>query len=272
VTSAIERIVVSLDAVSETRAAVEAAARLAARWNATLHGVFVEDEDLLRLAALPFASQVSLGAGAEPLTAAQAARQLRAFAEAAQRELAAAADRLELRWSFEVVRGADAANTVASAPGDFIVACAVSRPIGAHFRIDARWQTAAPGPSSLLLMHPARAGGTVVAMLQDREPAAARVLEAAAQFAEAASASLVVICAPELAHDKVFETWVGERLAIYSVRSRIEPAPGDPAALQRHILGLDCGLLALAADAEPADPDRRREIATRTGCDILVMR
>jgi hypothetical protein len=80
------------------------------------------------------------------------------------------------------------------------------------------------------------------------------------------------LCAPALADDKLFEAWVGERLAAYSVRARIEPAPDDPAALQRHILGLDCGLLALAADAEPADPDRRREIATRTGCDILVMR
>ena len=269
----IQRIVVSLDAVSESHAAIEAAARLALRWNAALHGVFVEDEDLLRLAGLPFARQVSLGAGAEALTAAQAARQLRAFAETARRELAAAAQRHNLHWSFEIVHGAVASDTVTTAVGDFIVACAVSRPIGAHFRIERRWwRAAAPASGSLLLMHPARAGGAVVTVLHDHEPASARVLEAAAQFAETANANLVVICAPELAHDKVFEAWVGERLAAYSVRARIEPAPNDPAALQRRILGLDCGLLALAADAEPADPDRRREIATRTGCDILVMR
>jgi hypothetical protein len=273
VTGEIERIVVSLDAVSEIHAAIEAAARLAVRWNAALHGVFIEDEDLLRLAGLPFARQVSLGAGAEALTAAQTARQLRAFAETARRELAAAARRHDLRWSFEMVSGTAPADTVTTAAGDFIVACAASRPIGAHFRIDTQWRRAvASGSGSLLLMRPARAGGTVVTVLHDREPASARVLEAAAQFAEAGSASVVVICAPALADDKLFEAWVGERLAAYSVRARIEPAPGDPAALQRHIVGLDCGLLALAADAEPADPDRRREIATRTGCDILVMR
>jgi hypothetical protein len=273
VTGEIERIVVSLDAVSEISAAIEAAARLAVRWNAALHGVFVEDEDLLRLAGLPFARQVSLGAGAEALTAAQAARQLRAFAETARRELVAAAHRHDLRWSFEIVHGTAASDTVATAAGDFIVACAVSRPIGAHFRIDTRWRRAvAPGSGSLLLRHPARAGRTVVTVLYDREPASGRVLEAAAQFAEAADASLVVVCASKLARDKLFEAWVGERLAAYSVHPRIESAPGDPGALQRHILGLDCGLLALAEDAEPADPDRRREIATRTGCDILVMR
>jgi hypothetical protein len=273
VTGEIERIVVSLDAVSEISAAIEAAARLAVRWNAALHGVFVEDEDLLRLAGLPFARQVSLGAGAEALTAAQAARQLRAFAETARRELAAAARRHDLRWSFEIAHGAAAADTVTTAAGDFVVACTASRPIGAHFRVDTqRWRAVAAGSGSLLLTHPARAGGTVVTVLYDREPASGRVLEAAAQFAEAADASLVVVCATKLADDKLFEAWVGERLAAYAVRARIEPAPGDPAALQRHILGLDCGLLALAVDAEPADPDRRREIAARTGCDILVMR
>jgi hypothetical protein len=269
----IERIVVSLDAVSEIHAAIAAAARLAVRWNAALHGVFVEDEDLLRLAGLPFARQVSLGAGAEALTAAQAARQLRAFAETARRELAAAARRHDLRWSFEILHGAAAADTVTTAAGDFVVACAASRPIGAHFRIDTRWRRAvAPGSGSLLLMHPARAGRTVVTVLHDREPASARVLDAAAQFAEAAAANLLVICATKLADDKLFEAWVGERLTAYSVHPRIESASDDPATLQRHILGLDCGLLALAEDAEPVDPDRRREIATKTGCDILVMR
>src|SRR4029077_3506266 len=53
-TSAVERVVVALDAASENRAAIGAAARLAARWKARLHGVFVEDDDLIRLAHLPF--------------------------------------------------------------------------------------------------------------------------------------------------------------------------------------------------------------------------
>src|SRR5207253_4119602 len=153
VTGEIERIVVSLDAISETHATIEAAARLAVRWNAALHGVFVEDEDLLRLAGLPFARQVSLGAGAEALTVVQAARQLRALAETARRELAAAARRHDLRWSFEIVRGAAAAGAVATAAGDFIVACAAGRPSRAHFRGETPWsRTAAPGSGSLLLL------------------------------------------------------------------------------------------------------------------------
>ena len=272
-TGEIERVVVSLDAVSEIQATIETAARLAVRWKAALHGIFVEDEDLLRLAGLPFARQVSLGAGAEALTTAEAARQLRAVAETARRELAAAAQRYDLRWSFEIVNGTAVLETVTTAAADFVVASAVSRPIGAHFRIERQWgREGAPVSGSLLLRYQPRRGGVIATVLHDRETVSSRLLEAAAQFAEAANSSLVVICGPELADDERFEAWVGEHLAGYRVSARIEPTLGDPAALQRHILGLDCGLLALAADAEPADPDRRREIATRTGCDILVMR
>ena len=62
-TQDIERVVVPLDAASETATAIDTAARLAARWQVPLHGVFIEDEELIGLAGLPFARQVTLGAG-----------------------------------------------------------------------------------------------------------------------------------------------------------------------------------------------------------------
>ena len=96
-------------------------------------------------------------------------------------------------------QGSAAADTVMTAAGDFIVACTASRPIGAHFRVETRsWQAIEPASGSLLLRHPVRAGGTVVTVLRDRESASARILETAAQFAEAANADLIVICAPEI--------------------------------------------------------------------------
>ncbi len=53
-----QRILVALDASSDSRAAVEAAVNLAARFNAELTGIYVEDENLLRLADLPFVQEV----------------------------------------------------------------------------------------------------------------------------------------------------------------------------------------------------------------------
>ena len=67
--SPIERVLVTLDAVSENRTAIDTAVRVAARTGMPLHGLFVEDQDLLRLADLPFARQVTIGKGAEPLRA-----------------------------------------------------------------------------------------------------------------------------------------------------------------------------------------------------------
>jgi len=49
----IERIIVPFDDTSETRGAIAVAARLAGHAKAQLHGVFIEDEDLLHLADLP---------------------------------------------------------------------------------------------------------------------------------------------------------------------------------------------------------------------------
>jgi hypothetical protein len=57
----INRVVIALDSVCEYLAPIEAAADLALRFHAELHGVFVEDIGLLRMADLPFTRQVSLG-------------------------------------------------------------------------------------------------------------------------------------------------------------------------------------------------------------------
>jgi hypothetical protein len=136
-THGIKRLVVSLDAASETGTAIDTAARLAARWRVPLHGAFIEDEELIGLAGLPFARQVTLGAGLEPLTKDHVEDHLRASAERARRELAAAAERHSVKWSFETVRGPLAPDALVG-EHDFVVTAAESRPIGDHFRIASR--------------------------------------------------------------------------------------------------------------------------------------
>ncbi|HML11342.1 MAG TPA: universal stress protein, partial [Stellaceae bacterium] len=131
-TTEIERVVVALDATSENRAAIETAARLAARWKAHLHGVFVEDDDLMRLARLPFARQVTFGLGVETLNLQQARRQMNAFAERTRSELSAAARRHHVEWTFEVVRDAAASGIGAAATTDFLVFGTATRPVGEH--------------------------------------------------------------------------------------------------------------------------------------------
>jgi hypothetical protein len=274
VTIRIERVVVALDAVSENRAAIDTAARLAARWQARLHGVFVEDDDLLRLANLPFARQVSLGAGVETLTLQQAERQLRAFAEYARRDLAAAAQRRNVAWSFDVVRGAASAGLGAASATDFVVAGTATRPVGRSFRIETRWWSeVAPATASFLLSSRSwDQHGAVIAIVHNREPPAERLLDAAAQLAEAAGGQLTVICPGELADDESFVGWLSERLDHYGVPVEIDLAPDNPAAVIRRIAELEGRLVAIAADDPQAQPANLRRLVARAGCDVLVVR
>jgi nucleotide-binding universal stress UspA family protein len=274
VTPAIERVVVTLDAASENRAASDTAARLAARAKAPLHGIFVEDEDLLRLASLPFARQTTLGAGAEPFTSEQVELHLQAAAERARQDLRAAAKRHAVDCTFEIVRGASEIVLSGVTERDLVVAGALTRPVAGDFRVECRWWSSievATGP--FLLTRGGWDGvGSVVVLLHDRGPASVRLLEAAAQAAEARGGALTVISPPAVAGAKGFETWIAERLAAFSVRAQIEVAQAEPAALHRRIGELDCRLLAVDAGRSEGQSGRLREFVESFACDILFVR
>jgi hypothetical protein len=272
-TGPIERVVVQLDAVCESHAAIDTAARLAARAGAPLHGVFVEDQELLNLAGLPFAHQVTPGAGATRFTTADAELHLRAAAETARNDVAAAATRHRIKHSFAVVRGGSEAALSHASERDLVVAGAVTRPVAGQFRIEARWWSAvdvAPGPL-LLVRHAWSANRAIVILLRERSTAAARLVEMAAQVAHAADGVLIVIGPPALAGADGFQQWLADRLGDLPMRLKVEIAPEEPAALHRRIAELDCRLLAVEAGfAEGDGGDRLRRFVERFACDILI--
>jgi hypothetical protein len=270
---AIERVVVSLDAASDNPAAIDTAARLAARANAPLHGVFVEDEELLHLASLPFARQFTLGAGAEQLTTDVVELHLKSAAERARTELLAAARRHGATATFEVVRGAPESAVSSASERDLVVAGGQTRPIGRHFRVECRWWSSiAVTPSPFLLVrHAWGAKGAVVTLLRERSRASARLLEAAAEIAAAGNRALTVICPSAVAGRAGLEKWIGERLAGSAVRLQVGVAPAEPAALRARIDELGCRLLAIDA-SEEGHGDRLREFVECFACDLLVVR
>jgi len=269
----IKRVVVPLDAASETGTAIDTAARLAARWRVPLHGVFIEDQELIGLAGMPFARQVTLGTGAEPLTREDVEDHFRAFAERVRRELAAAADRHGVKWSFESGRGPLAADALGG-EDDFIVIGAVTRPIGGHFRIASRcWSwTATITRPFLLAKREWESGGTVFTLLRRRGPQSARTLGIAAQIAAFGSSSLTVAGTPDLAGSDDFAAWVAGLLDGHSLNLQTEPVAPEPAAVRQKIIELDCRLLVLDATLQGAGPDDLRELAEHLACDVLIIR
>lgn len=102
----IRRILVAMDASSDSRAALHAAAALAEVMHAELLGLFVEDINVLRLAELPFGREIRFPAAVslrlEPL---EIERQLRMRALELRRELEEITRAHQLQSSFRVVRG-----------------------------------------------------------------------------------------------------------------------------------------------------------------------
>jgi hypothetical protein len=97
------RIVVAFDTASRVAPLIETGAALAAGLHAMLDALFVEDERLLRLAALPFAHELGFRrapAVIEAATSSAAAGQIEM-----RRQLAATAEALELPWQLNVLRG-----------------------------------------------------------------------------------------------------------------------------------------------------------------------
>jgi hypothetical protein len=82
-----------------------AVARLAQEMQAELLGLFIEDVELLRFAALPFAAEVGFPSAARrTLDVAAMERQLRTQAAALRQALAVALDPTAVSWSFRVAR------------------------------------------------------------------------------------------------------------------------------------------------------------------------
>lgn len=102
----VRRVLIALDAPTSSRPTLEIAAQVAAQFGAELSGLFVEDVNLLRLAELPFASEVRTYSCTRcTVNAQQMERQFRAQASQMRRLLRRVAERQHLAHSFHVARG-----------------------------------------------------------------------------------------------------------------------------------------------------------------------
>ena len=100
------RIVIALDTASLVAPVIETGAALGAGLHAMLDALFVEDEQLLRLAALPFAHELGFpSARLRRIGAADVERALRAQVDQVRKQLAATTATLALPWQLNVLRG-----------------------------------------------------------------------------------------------------------------------------------------------------------------------
>ena len=183
----IRRILIGLDTSHHSLAALRAAAELASALEAELHGLFVEDVNLLRAAELKVVRELQFPfATRGRLSPERMKRQLRAQAQQARQALSSVCRLHEIDWSFQVVRGEVSATVLQEATkADLLCVGRASRPVLHCSRVGSTAEAAATGaPRSVLLVSRDAGIHPPVVVLYEGLPEKKRPLFLASQLAE----------------------------------------------------------------------------------------
>src|SRR5262245_27766271 len=273
----IHRILLTLDGSCDDTDCLTIAVELAARLEVDLAGLFVEDLNLLRCAALPFVHQVSpLTATPHPFDQEEAERVLRRFASRVERQLAAAAEQRRVKWSFQVVRGLVGQVVTSASEENDLVAIAETAPralarssAGRAIRHAAR----DAGRAMLLLRPGVKTEGPIVA-IYDGSPGADQALDVAMKLLVGIDAALEVFLVGESVERAMKLTQqVRERTAGHGTPIRIHRFPSaDLDVLLRSLQGLNAGLLLMPADSAVLAGHSVDALARGVPCPVLLLR
>lgn len=191
----IRRVLVALDPSPHGRAALAEAIAMAEREGAEIVGIFVEDEDLLRVARLPFAREFGVWEPrGRPFDPGEMERRLRAQAAALRREMQREAARTRLAWSFRVARGSVAAEVVAAGEQADVIFVGRTREQAHATRLGstARAVLARSRRTVFCVRHRPASGRAVIAAYDGSEPSD-RALRTAADLAGPGPDGVVVL-------------------------------------------------------------------------------
>ena len=273
----IQRIMVALDPSDPNLVTLQAAAEIAARTGAELVGVFIEDVDLLRLAALPFAQEFTPYArSGRGIDTSAMERTLRGQATALRRALAAAAERRKIRWSFQVSRGRVAGELVTASENADLIIVGRSRRPGA--RVPRMGSTARilvhESKRTVLVLHGGADVGRPVLVLYDSTTSSERALVTAAAIAHEDHKNLVV--AIVTAEDGGTERLSEEALSILGslgIRARVAALPAADVTQVLTALGRErCRTLVVGIGSTVFQGVTPAELIERSRCPVVIVR
>ena len=271
---AIRRIVIGLDTSRHSLAALRAAAYLARCLEADLHGLFVEDVTLLRVAELPVARETQFPfARRSRLSPQRMRRQLRAQAEQARRALARECTESGIEWSFEVVRGDVSARVLEEAEdADLLCVGRASRPLTRHSGVGSTAIAAAGAVSrSVLLVSRDTEIKSPVVVLYDGSEEGKEALLMASRVADHLEGllSVVVPASAVSSSEKIQERITGELDGEGLLVRYRELAGSGLRSLINAALTEGAGLLVLDRSYLPAD--RLADFVAGVDCPVLLV-
>jgi hypothetical protein len=258
------RVVIACDAATDMRRAVGEAAALAAEWRAELAGLFVEDENLYRLAELDIVRHVGVSAAQFDPPAAEMLREmLPAYAAMMRRALSAAALQHRLAWSFDTRRLVPSAEMFREIRCDMLILDAGARPFSGDWRPRSIWQAIALAAARTVLLKRRRSGGRGTVIVPPHGSADAARLIGMAFALTPPNAGIVILSGDRAIVD------AAERAADDGNRAyRLEAAPPSLEGTLDRLAELDPALLVLSA-GEAAET--LRALAEGTRSDLLLV-
>ena len=263
-----QRIVVAVDASAASLLALELAADLAAALRTSLAGLYVEEEDLLHAAGLPFVREVRSRSGqVAPFTADDVERHWRAVAREAHQALRRAAHTRQITCTFEVVRGR-AAQAMSQAARSARLAGLGSGTLAAGRLGSVARAALGAAESSLLLVPPRRRPGVRWLALLDTPSGAPDVLRLAAALANSPAAPLLLTM-PSAETTGAAQDDAAPAAPLQRVRLPESTQVPELLALLRT---WNAQGLILAADSRFAHPAAVETLLTQGRCALLVAR
>lgn len=111
-------VLLAIETGSLSTTSIELAVAIAASRQSRLHGLFIENEDLLRVASLPFTREISFTTAEErPTDFNQMQRSLQAMASSFKNSIKQAAQASKIPWSFDYVNSSSQQATALSRTG-----------------------------------------------------------------------------------------------------------------------------------------------------------
>lgn len=241
------RILLALD-YDRDQAMLEAAARLAGAMRASLQAVFVEDEELRRLAQLPFACEVGFGSAVvRRMELSRLERDLKNRAAELERLLRRRAARDRVHWSFSVTRGALPAAALKATPGADLY---ILPRHGSRYTEERR---RAPG---------------AIATLLDGSPESQRALEAAATLADGSTLHVLVPAGEDRPALRDRVTPLLRHLRHPAVFLPIDDS--NPETIAAAVRQLRAGLLVVGRTDRYRDPEMLRSLQAATGTPLIL--
>ncbi len=272
----IHRVLVALDASPHSRAALKAAAELAADLQAELLGMFIEDINLLRLAQLPCAREVAYATrGIRAVDSQRLENTLRMQAAQLEHMLATVAQGRNVPWSFRVSRGHVAKELLAAAEeGDVLVLGRVGTSVMQRTRLGSTAQTVvAMARHTVVFLEHGVELGVPVLVLFDGTEGAMRAMVTAARLTRGDERNLVVLLASDDRDTQQrLQQQASSRLAAQGRGARFCPLAPGTISLINAVKREGGKALVLAGDHALAKEKTLADLMRQVRCPVVLVR